>query len=157
MKKIGKTKYLNLTNTRTKSQKRLMDKMAHDGKCPFCPNNIALYHKPPILKRGEYWLVTPNMFPYQGARIHLLFIYHSHIENISNIDPKAWKEFARYTRWAENHFKIVGGTLFMRFGDTDFTSGTIAHLHAQMVSGARYYKGRAKRQRIDASIGYQKN
>lgn len=157
MKKLGKTKYLNLSNTRTKLQKELMEKMRRDDKCPFCPNNLKLYHKPPILKLGKYWLVTPNMFPYNGIRIHLLFIHRRHVENISGVNQKAWKEFALYTQWAEKHFKIKGGSFLMRFGDSDFTGGTIAHLHAQMVSGVRYRKGRVQRTPIDTVIGYKKD
>jgi hypothetical protein len=39
----------------------------------------------------------------------------------------------------------------MRFGDTDYTSGTVEHLHAQLVSGGKRGKNKEK---ISTHIGY---
>ena len=46
---------------------------------------------------------------------------------------------------------IDGGTLLMRFGNTDKTVATVAHLHAQLVSGGAR---KDDTERIPIAIGY---
>src|SRR3989338_9062492 len=115
--------HLNLSNARNKKQKSRMEKINKDGVCPFCPENIIKYHKKPIIKNGRWWALTENDFPYKGSSFHLLAIYKKHINNIS-----------------EN--KIKGASFFIRFGDTDYTGGTVEHLHAHLLSGGKKQKNK---------------
>ena len=48
--------------------------------------------------------------------------------------------------------KIKGGSLFLRFGDTDYTGGTVEHLHAHLISGGK----KKKQKSIKVKLGFFK-
>lgn len=110
--------------------------IAERGECPFCAENLANYHKNPILYETDHWLLTDNMYPYKGAVQHLLIIHRDHIESIEEVGPDAWRELQQVIKYAKKLRGIKGGALLMRFGKTAYTGATVAHLHAQMVAGS---------------------
>lgn len=133
-----KNKNLNHEHTRNDIQKALMKKIEADEVCPFCPENIKKYHPKPILKKGKYWFVTENMNPYNGTKLHLLFIYKDHIADISQLNSLHMAELMDLAKefWiSDDYIKLSGGGLFMRFGDSDNTGATVSHLHAHMIAG----------------------
>ena len=81
-----------------------------------------------------FWTLTDNMYPYKGAKHHLLFIHKKHITRIDEIGKDAWLEFHSLLAYIVKERSIPGGTFFMRFGDTRYTGASVAHLHAQLVS-----------------------
>jgi len=110
--------------------KRIKD----DGACPFCPAQLKKYHKNPIIEENESWIATDNMYPYEGAKFHIIFINKKHISFLSEITPKAWKELQEIIVSVTEGLEIKGGTTFIRFGDTEFTGASVTHLHAHLVS-----------------------
>ncbi len=110
--------------------------IAERGECPFCPENLASNHKNPILHETDNWLLTDNMYPYEGAAEHLLIIHRDHIETIDEIIPEAWSELQLIVGYAKKLRDIKGGALLMRFGETAYTGASVAHLHAQLVAGS---------------------
>lgn len=145
--------YLNLSNARNKKQKGRMEKINGEGICPFCPKNLPKYHKSPIIKKGKWWILTPNDFPYRGISLHFLAIYKKHIKNISEISFGANKELIKLFNEIVLENKIKGGSLFIRFGETDYTGGTVEHLHAHLISGGRKQKNKKS---IKVKLGYYK-
>lgn len=145
--------YLNLSNARNKKQKIRMEKINRDGVCPFCPKDILKYHKMPIFKKGKWWILTKNDFPYKGTSFHFLAIYKKHIKDISEISSEASKELMELFNEIILENKIKGGSLFIRFGDTDYTGGTVEHLHAHLISGGRKQKNKKS---IKVKLGYFK-
>lgn len=118
-----------------------MKRIMRDGVCPFCEENFLKYHTKPIIKKGKHWTLTENFEPYPGAKHHLLVVSRTHVTDFSKLSGDARAEmFALFAAECKRR-KIVGGTVFMRFGDTDFTGGTVEHLHAQLVSGATRDEG----------------
>jgi ATP adenylyltransferase len=113
---------------------KVIGKIGEDKVCPFCPEHLAKYHTNPILKTGEYWLVTDNLYPYSGAKHHVLFIHRSHIENATELSGAAWQELREHITWVVRERKIPGGSFLLRFGDTGYTGASVAHLHANLVS-----------------------
>jgi ATP adenylyltransferase len=126
-------KFVDLDNARVEEQKKVMEDIADANHCPFCLENLQKYHKKPILKEGEYWLLTENQWPYENTTIHLLAIYKQHVTDLASLDPEAGKELLEMMQWAETEFKIPGGGFVVRFGDTDYSAGTVNHLHAQLL------------------------
>jgi len=114
--------------------KKAVEKIRADAVCPFCPDNLARYHKKPIIKTGRYWILTANMYPYRGARHHLLMVYKKHVEHLSEVAPRAWSELLKLTQAEAGKRAIAGGMFYMRFGDTSHTGASVAHLHANLVS-----------------------
>ena len=135
MAKIKKTQYLDFTHARSKDQIELMEKIVKDGVCPFCSEHFKKYHPRPILKETKWWIVSENMHPYEGARVHLLFVYKEHVSTVSEMKPEAGKELIELVSWAIQKYKIAGGAFFMRFGDTRYTGSSVNHLHAQLLTG----------------------
>lgn len=126
-------KFVDLDNARVDDQREVMKEIIDADHCPFCLENLRKYHKQPTLKEGSYWLVTKNQWPYVHTKLHLLFIYKTHAVKLSELNPAAGKELVELAQWAEKEFSIPGGGLALRFGDTDYSAGTVAHLHAQIL------------------------
>ena len=132
-----KKPFVNLKNVSARpehSYKNIIRKIATDGVCPFCPQNLKRYHKKPIIKTGQYWILTENMYPYSGARHHILIIHKKHIETILDISSHAWRELATFVQKEAKKRNIAGGTFYVRFGDTSYTGATVTHLHANLIS-----------------------
>lgn len=124
---------VDLNNARLDEQRAVMQEIIAADHCPFCRENLAKYHKPPILREGEYWLVTTNQWPYAHTRLHLLFILQEHATDLTELPAAAGTELLEHAQWAAREYAISGGGLVMRFGDTAHSAGTVAHLHAQLV------------------------
>lgn len=125
--------FVDLDNARVDEQRQVMQAIIAAGHCPFCLENLEKYHKTPILKTGQHWLVVQNQWPYEHTQVHLLLILKQHVEDISQLDPTAGQELIELAQWAQREFKIPGGALAVRFGDTDFSAGTVNHLHAHLI------------------------
>lgn len=131
-----KQSLMNFKNVRNPVQMENMKRISEDGVCPFCPEYLKKYHTPPILKKGQFWTVTPNMYPYENTSHHFLFIVHEHISDSSELTPAMWSELQELIHWLIHEHAIDSGTFLMRSGDMSKTGGTVQHLHAQFVSGA---------------------
>lgn len=132
-----KKPFVNLKNAGARPgrvYKNVIEKIKKDDMCPFCPANLARYHKKPITKTGRYWILTDNMYPYKGARHHLLLIHKKHVETMTDIPPEAWHELLRFTQTETKKRRIDGGTFYLRFGDTAYTGASVTHLHANIIS-----------------------
>lgn len=116
-----------------KTYRKVIEKIEKDGVCPFCRKNLLKYHKNPILKEGVHWLLTKNMYPYEGAEHHILIIHKKHIEKFGEVAPGAWEELQSLVKSFLKKENISGGTFMMRFGDTAHTGASVCHLHAHLV------------------------
>ncbi len=127
---------LNHENARTEEQKNLMAKIEADGVCPFCAEHFTKYHPKPIIKESDHWFVTTNMSPYEGTKLHFLFVYKpSHITTLAEVSPEAGQDLFRLLSWVTEEYSIPGGSFFIRFGDYTYNGGSVAHLHAQLIVG----------------------
>lgn len=127
------TKFVDIDNARFDDQKKVMKQIMAEGHCPFCLENLQLYHKKPFIKKGEYWWITENQWPYDNTKVHLLAISTKHAENFSELDPKAGEELFSILTELEKELQIPGGGVAIRFGDTSFSAGTVKHIHAQLI------------------------
>ncbi|MEK7584687.1 MAG: hypothetical protein AAB490_05570, partial [Patescibacteria group bacterium] len=134
-KRAKTNRYTNSLNARSASQRVVMEQIERQGHCPFCIENLNTYHKNPILKKGKYWLLTENQWPYENVKHQLLVIYKTHIEHINQIAPKAWSELGSLFSGEAKKRKIEGGGLAIRFGsskDGNYGS-TVLHIHAHLI------------------------
>jgi len=132
---MSNNQLLNINNARNPLQIENMKKIAEEGFCPFCPEHMEKYHTPPILRRGKYWFVTPNMYPYEHATNHLLFVTNRHISNSLELTTEEWVELQEHIKQTMEEQGLTHGTLVMRSGDMSKTGSTVLHLHAQLVVG----------------------
>lgn len=113
---------------------KVIEEIKKDGVCPFCPENLAKYHKKPILAEGKFWRLTENMYPYEGTKYHLLLIHREHVKDFDEITPEAWGETHHLVNEYFKQEKIPGGAFLMRFGDTKYTGASVSHLHINVIS-----------------------
>lgn len=130
---MSKKQFVDLDNAREDEQKKVMKDIIDADHCPFCSENLKKYHKQPILKEGKYWLVTNNQWPYKNTKYHLLIIYKDHATRLSELDSNAGNEMLDLVKWIEEEYKISGGGWAMRFGDTNYSAGTVNHIHIQFI------------------------
>ncbi len=102
------------------------------GKCPFCKPHFK-WHKNPILRKTKGWHITKSSWPYKNTELHLLLIPDIHKETLGDLMLKDLLAVQTLVNWAVRHFKIPGGGLIARFGDTTYTGATVQHLHFHLV------------------------
>ncbi len=127
MKKVVNPKY-----AKSGEYQGVIEKIARSGQCPFCPDNFR-HHKHPILKKQGGWFVTKNSWPYANAKNHFVIISAAHKENLNELTPEDLKTVKSLADWMVKKFKIKGGALALRFGDTDYTGATVCHLHFHLI------------------------
>lgn len=135
MSDAGANPFINLSATRRDDQRVVMAKIDEQGHCPFCPENLAEYHKAPIIQEGKYWWLTNNQWPYEKVKHQLLAIHKIHIEHISELDPAAGAELIAMFAAEAKTRNIPGGGLAMRFGSSPHGNygSSVLHLHAHLI------------------------
>ena len=130
---MKKKPVVDLDNYRFDDQLKAMQDIAETGDCPFCMENFAAHQEEETLFDGKFWLLTYNRWPYKHTKVHLLAIYKEHAEHLSEVNPEAGTELIEVFQWAAAHFDVPGGGFVMRFGDTNYSAGSVHHLHAQFI------------------------
>ena len=126
--------FIELAGIRTGNQLQTMRIIRLANHCPFCPENLLLYHKKPILWEGKHWILTENQWPYPGKNIHLLLVSKRHIENAGSITVEEWEEFHNTVTKIENEYGFIGGAICMRSGNPVLSGASVKHIHAQIIS-----------------------
>lgn len=130
---MKKKQFVDLDNARYEDQRQIMEEILKVGHCPFCQGNFEKYNTEPYLKDGQHWFLTYNKWPYENTKNHFLLITKEHVEAFSELSPAASAELFELASWAIQEFKMEGGALALRFGSTDYSAGTVQHLHAQLI------------------------
>lgn len=148
---------LNHQNVRNAEQAKRM-KLADENKlCPFCGEGLKVIHKNPILKKTKNFLFTQSAFPYEGTSHHFLILAKKHITDPQKITGKMWAEIGDLMKYALRKYKILGGSLFFRFGEMHATGSSIDHVHFHVLSGnATEFDDEKTREPIRVKLGYRK-
>lgn len=126
-KKVVDTRF-----AKTKDYRKTLEAIKAESKCPFCPENF-IYHKKPILKKAGDWLITLSSWPYKNSKYHFLIIGLKHKEKFISLKLADFGSVMNLINWAEKKYKIKGGGLILRFGDTAYTGSTVCHLHFHLI------------------------
>jgi diadenosine tetraphosphate (Ap4A) HIT family hydrolase len=65
--------------------------------------------------------------------VHLLLITKTNFTDLSQLTPAMHQEFFELVNWAIQEYSVAGGAFCFRFGDSNYSAGTVAHLHAQFI------------------------
>ena len=135
MKEDKKNQYINISAVRRDDQRKVMEEIREQGHCPFCQENLAKYHKNPIIQEGQFWLLTENQWPYEKTRHQLLAIYKTHIEHLEEMNPEAGKELIEMFTTEAQKRKISGGGIAIRFGSSEHGNygSSVLHIHAHLI------------------------
>lgn len=115
---------------------KAMKEIIKEGVCPFCPGTFR-WHTKPILKRLGGWLITENFSPYKDSKFHFVIVGNRHIEDFSQLKNRDLNSIFSLSRWAIRKYKIKGGGLTMRFGESEYTGATVKHLHFHLITPIR--------------------
>jgi ATP adenylyltransferase len=126
-------KFVNTSSAKSEVYKKVLEDIDSQKVCPFCPETFK-WHTKPILKRLGDWLITENFSPYKNTKYHLVVIGKVHKEKLSELTGKDWKSIFSLCDWAISKYKIKGGAITMRFGDSLYTGATVKHLHLHLIS-----------------------
>ena len=133
--KIDENKFINMKTIRRADQHAVMEEIRKQGHCPFCRENLAKYHKSPILKEGKYWLLTDNQWPYEKVKHQMLAIYKTHVEHIKDLDPQAGAELFEMFGKVSKERNMIGGGVAIRFGSSIHGNygSSVLHIHVHLV------------------------
>jgi len=112
--------------------REVLEEIADGKQCPFCPGQLH-WHKEPILKEENGWLITKNSWPYQNAAHHFLLIGRTHHDRFDELTAADWETIRTLINWAIAEFKLPGGGIAMRFGQTSHTGATVVHFHIHLI------------------------
>lgn len=129
---MKKSPRLDLDNARHNDQKAVMQKWLDNGQSPFMPENIDQQVQP-ILYQGKFWYVIKNRWPYLNTREHFLIIANQYWTALAQITPAASQELITIAQKLAQENQVQGGALCLRFGDTNYSGGTVDHLHWQFI------------------------
>jgi diadenosine tetraphosphate (Ap4A) HIT family hydrolase len=131
-----KKSFVLVSHARSKQQKEIMQRIEHDGVCPFCAENFLKYHTEPIIKETDSWILTKNFSPYEGSVHHFLFVYKpSHINTPGQMTNESRAELFDLVDELQTKHSISGGAILMRFGDGEINGSSVEHLHAHLIVG----------------------
>lgn len=130
--KKNKPNFVNPRFARKGEYEQIIKKIISERHCPFCAENFK-YHKNPILKKTNNWFITESSWPYKNSERHFLIIGKKHKEYFPELSLNDFKEVKNLANWAIKKFKIKGGGLTLRFGDTNRTGSTVNHLHFHLI------------------------
>lgn len=125
-------KFVDLRYAKSDDYRKVLEEIQREGKCPFCPENFR-WHRKPILKEGGHWFLTKAAWPYQDTKFHFLIIGREHKEKLPELSWLDLTEVIILANWAARKFRIKGGGISLRFGDTDYTGATVKHLHFHLI------------------------
>ncbi|MDP2629463.1 MAG: HIT domain-containing protein [Candidatus Harrisonbacteria bacterium] len=132
---MNEDKHVNVNHARLDEQRKVMEKIVEDDRCPFCPQYLRQYHKEPIILDGTYWILTNNQWPYEDVKHHFLIILKRHARHIKELSIEEFSELHELIKKACEKFSMPGASFFLRFGETKYTGGSVNHLHAQLLQG----------------------
>ncbi len=101
--------------------------------CPFCRPNLM--KSAPLAKTSDWFLIHSD-FPKPHVHAQLLILPKKHLTDPRDIDSNDWADigFLFQKAFDAPGIKIPGGAIFMRFGKPANHSGTIPHLHVNILS-----------------------
>ena len=122
-------KYIYPPNAREQEQLDIMMDMERNDKDPLDPN----YIEQDILFTTEYWYISRNRFPHQGAGEQYLIIAKDPKYDINDMSEEMWLELKSIWLVLTENYNIPGGALCFRFGNQELSGASLKRLHAHLV------------------------
>jgi len=118
-------------NARSAAQRAEMARLEAAGVCLFCPGtadgqDIGVHFT-------DHWQVRPNVYPYDGARLHLLLVPDVHVTSLLDLPVQVQDDLWAALAWVESRYMLTSWTVAARNGACCDTGGTIEHLHLHVI------------------------
>lgn len=103
--------------------------------CLFCPEHLIGDSEHVIFHATEWWTVTNNRYPYNGARSHVLLVPSVHVKDIAELPAQAKDDFWNVLDWSRARWDMAFYGLGVRCGDFRYTGATLEHVHVHLIVG----------------------
>lgn len=125
-------KYIYPPNAKHQDQLDIMVEMERAGKDPLAIDVIDQE----ILFHTDYWHVSRNRFPYEGAESHFLIAAMQPVYDIADMTPEMWDDLRKIWLKLRDEYGAVGGAFSFRFGDPSRSGASLTRLHAHVITPA---------------------
>lgn len=122
-------KYIYPPNARGQEQLDIMLDMEAQDKDPMAPE----YIDQEILFQTNYWHVSHNRFPYEGAEQQFLIVAVGPIYKLEDISPAMWLDLQAIWQKLVNEYALRGGALVFRFGDFARSGASLTRVHCHLI------------------------
>lgn len=122
-------KYIYPPNARHQEQLDIMLDMEQQDKDPMDPE----YIDQEILFRTDYWHVSNNRFPYEGAEKQFLIVAMAPVYQLNDISPEMWDDLRKIWLKLKDEYGLDGGGLCMRFGNPAKSGASLTRVHAHII------------------------
>lgn len=129
---MNQYKYIYPPNARHQEQLDIMLKMEADDKDPMAEENVD-QEAQPTLFRTDYWFVSENRYPYDGAERQFLIVATGPVYTIEEISPAMWLDLQQIWQRLVKEYNVAGGGICMRFGDPAKSGASLTRLHAHII------------------------
>lgn len=129
---MNQYKYIYPPNARHQEQLDIMLKMEADDKDPMAEENVD-QEAQPTLFRTDYWFVSENRYPYDGAEQQFLIVATGPVYTIEEISPAMWLDLQQIWQRLVKEYNVAGGGICMRFGDPAKSGASLTRLHAHII------------------------
>lgn len=122
-------KYIYPPNAREQEQLDIMIRMETEGKDPMAPE----YIEQEILFTTEYWHVSKNRFPYEGAEKQFLIVAMGGVYRFEDVSEEMWADLREVWRRLMKEFELDGGALVFRFGNPAKSGASLTRVHCHII------------------------
>lgn len=129
---MNQYKYIYPPNARHQEQLDIMLKMEADDKDPMAEENVDQKAQPTLF-RTDYWFVSENRYPYDGAERQFLIVATGPVYTIEEISPAMWLDLQQIWQRLVKEYNVAGGGICMRFGDPAKSGASLTRLHAHII------------------------
>lgn len=129
MSKYDQYKYIYPPNAREQKQLDIMMDMEVQDKDPMAPE----YIDQKILFQTEFWHVSKNRFPYQGAEEQFLIVAVGPVYKMQDISPEMWLDLQKIWQKLVADYHLDGGAICMRFGNPAKSGASLTRVHCHIV------------------------
>ncbi len=125
--------FVDPNNARTPEYKKKLEEIISKGVDPFSKEHLMNFDKKEILYETKHWFVFENQHPYPGTKRHFVIVCQKYKETLDEISIAEMSDLISVSAYICDIYKISGGGLIMRFGDTKKSGASVKRLHAQII------------------------
>ncbi len=126
---MNKYRYIYPPNARRQDQLDIMLRMEAEDKDPMAPE----YIEQEILFMTDYWHISKNRFPYEGAELQFLIVARGPVYSLEEISPEMWLDLRTVCLKLAQEYGMEGGGICMRFGDPARSGASLTRVHCHMI------------------------
>lgn len=126
---MNKYKYIYPPNAREQEQLDIMLRMEAEDKDPMAPE----YIDQKILFSTDFWHVSRNRFPYDGAEQQFLVVAMQPVYDIADMSDEMWLDLKVVWARLREEYCLSGGGMCFRFGDPARSGASLTRVHCHVI------------------------